>query len=157
MGNLATPRSIQVESGGLGAVTAHYSEAATQTFQAGDLLEMSTADPNLVRVYTQGSTVRPIGVALHVASGTTGTDVAVALWLSPNQFMLPISTSAAGAQATGTLETSQIGRRYGVNRDDNGRPHVDTALTAVPNCEVIQLIDADATVNGRVKVVPIGI
>lgn len=157
MGNLATPRPIQVEPTGLSTITAHYLEASTQTFRAGDLVEMSAADPNRVRAHTQGATTRPLGVALVAASGTNGTDIPVALWQPGNQFVLPVSTSAGGAEATGTLETLQIGRRYGVNIDNNGRPFVDVNLTGVPNCEIIQLLDADATINGRVKVIPLAI
>lgn len=127
-----------------------YPEAASQTFKKGALVQFSSGK---VAVADADETTI-VGVALHDASGTTDSDVQVALANEHNIFVANVyhATPASSVTAAGDRH-----KKYGVEAvGDNW--HVSLADTSNNRVRIIDLDRRDAVgdTNGRVHIVFLG-
>lgn len=135
---------------GLGARTKHFTKAAATNFERGAPVVMTSglageagADPALNTV---------VGVAQH--------DMATSGYGSADCFVTPTddgdswvgSVDLSSAIGTGTSAATDRGLRYGIAKDaTSGQWFIDKDDTTNVRVQVEKLIDAAATVQGRVE------
>jgi len=130
---------------GLEAAAQTYGRGAPLVINAAGHLEEAGTDP----VGIQGFAAQP-----GANNATAGAATAFYDPLYDDEYIGSVDTSAA--EGTGTSAQTQVGERFGITRSAQagqvGRWYVDTNKTDIADqrVEIVRLIDAAATIQGRV-------
>lgn len=124
-------------------------EGATQTFKTG--APVTASGGYLVEDTTDPDNI--VGVAIDPATGTTGTQRAVAPWIPSVLFEATLDNSGASPL---TLAQTDLYAQYGLAKDSTtGAYYVDQAETSAVACTIVEFLDPVGTSQGRVLVAPI--
>jgi hypothetical protein len=121
---------------------AYFPEAASQSFDAGDVVILSSGKVAIAGSDPAANTI--VGVAAQDATGVTDTKIGVYLPTEDAEF-------SANVQDTGALAITNVGAQYGLVLDStNAIFRVDLSDTTNKRVTVTELLDAAGDVNGRV-------
>ena len=122
-------------------------EDSSETFKQGALLVMNASNGQIAECGADPALVQ--GIALHAASGVTGTNVQ---FVRPMRgLVVEVSMDESGGQGVYALVQTDLGKRYGAAKDStSGYWYLDQDETTADVFEIVGFVSAVGDITPRV-------